>query len=116
MPGPALPLREGREINIDIRNETDVEDIIHWHGLYLPPRSDDAMEEGFADSARGRYATLHVRAETAGNAHSQDMAKTDLTRSLYSGMYGFLIVDPAADPARYDPEFCLRFTTGQAPG
>ena len=39
--------------------------------------------------------------------HSHDMAKTDLTRSLYSGMYGFLIVESAVDPARYDREFLL---------
>jgi FtsP/CotA-like multicopper oxidase with cupredoxin domain len=46
VPGPTLRLREGREVNIDIRNDTDVDDIIHWHGLYVPSRSDGAMEEG----------------------------------------------------------------------
>jgi hypothetical protein len=31
VPGPVLRLREGRQISIDIRNDTDVDDIIHWH-------------------------------------------------------------------------------------
>ena len=35
------------------------------------------------------------------------MAHTGLTRSLYAGLYGFLIITPAADPARYDREVLL---------
>lgn len=33
VPGPVLRLREGRQVSIDIRNDTDIDDIIHWHGL-----------------------------------------------------------------------------------
>src|SRR5262249_52767914 len=32
VPGPLLRLREGHEVNIDITNDTDIDDIIHWHG------------------------------------------------------------------------------------
>jgi FtsP/CotA-like multicopper oxidase with cupredoxin domain len=40
--------------------------------------------------------------------HSHAMAGTDLTRSTYSGEFGFLIVEPAAgDPGRYDREVLL---------
>jgi FtsP/CotA-like multicopper oxidase with cupredoxin domain len=35
------------------------------------------------------------------------MAHTDLTRSLYGGLYGFLIVTPSADPGGYDREVLL---------
>src|SRR5438067_2446063 len=35
VPGPVMRLREGRQVSIDIRNNTDVDDIIHWHGLYV---------------------------------------------------------------------------------
>jgi hypothetical protein len=35
------------------------------------------------------------------------VAGTDLTRSLYSGMYGFLIIEPTSDPGRYDQEGLL---------
>ena len=35
------------------------------------------------------------------------MAGTDLRRSLYAGLYGFLIVEPPNDPGRYDQEVLL---------
>src|SRR5271156_5203168 len=46
VPGPTLRLREDRQVSIDIRNDTDIDDIIHWHGLYVPSTADGAMEEG----------------------------------------------------------------------
>jgi FtsP/CotA-like multicopper oxidase with cupredoxin domain len=110
VPGPILRLREGRQVSIDIRNDTDVDDIIHWHGLYLPSAADGAMEEGspMVPSGGGtrRYAFTPKPAGTRWY-HSHDMAGKDLTRSLYSGMYGFLIVEPAADMGRYDQEVLL---------
>ena len=36
VPGPVLRLRENRQVSIDIHNDTDIDDIIHWHGLYVP--------------------------------------------------------------------------------
>jgi hypothetical protein len=49
--------------------------------------------------------------------HSHAMAMTDLTRSTYSGEFGFLLIEPAAgDPGRYDREFCSPRATGKAPG
>ena len=59
-------------------------------------------------SAAARSAT-RSRRSPAGTRwyHSHDVAGTDLTRSLYSGMYGFLIVEPANDPGRYDQEVLL---------
>src|SRR5262244_3980951 len=46
VPGPLIRVREGQQVSIDIRNDSDVDDIIHWHGLYIPAASDGAMEEG----------------------------------------------------------------------
>ena len=63
VPGPVLRLREGRQVSIDIRNDTDIDDIIHWHGLYVPSTADGAMEEGSPMVPPWRYAALHVRAE-----------------------------------------------------
>ena len=109
VPGPVLRLREGRQVSIDIRNDTDVDDIIHWHGLYLPSTADGAMEEGSPMVERGGTQRYTFAANPAGTRwyHSHDVAGTDLTRSLYSGMYGFLIVEPANDPGRYDQEVLL---------
>jgi FtsP/CotA-like multicopper oxidase with cupredoxin domain len=109
VPGPVLRLREGRQVSIDIRNDTDVDDIVHWHGLYVPAEADGAMEEGSPMVERGRTQRYTFTAKPTGTRwyHSHDVAGTDLTRSLYSGMYGFLIVEPAGDPGRYDQEVLL---------
>ena len=39
--------------------------------------------------------------------HSHDVAGKDLTRSMYAGLYRFLIVEPTNDPGRYDEEVLL---------
>jgi FtsP/CotA-like multicopper oxidase with cupredoxin domain len=82
---------------------------MHWHGLYVPAQADGAMEEGSPMVERGRTQRYTFTAKPTGTRwyHSHDVAGTDLRRSLYSGMYGFLIVEPAGDPGRYDQEVLL---------
>jgi FtsP/CotA-like multicopper oxidase with cupredoxin domain len=36
VPGRLIRVSEGRHITIDVVNETDVPDIVHWHGLQIP--------------------------------------------------------------------------------
>jgi len=109
VPGPLLRVREGQPVTIDVTNETDIEDIVHWHGLYLPPIADGAMEEGSPMIARGGTQRYSFTAKPSGTRwyHSHNIAGTDLTRSLYAGMYGFFVIDPASNPARYDREVML---------
>jgi len=109
VPGPVLRLREGRQVSIDIRNDTDIDDIIHWHGLYVPSEADGAMEEGSPMVERGGTQRYTFTPKPIGTRwyHSHNMAGIDLTRSLYAGLYGFLIVEPADDAARYDQEVLL---------
>jgi FtsP/CotA-like multicopper oxidase with cupredoxin domain len=118
VPGRVLRLREGSKVSIDIRNDTDVDDIVHWHGLYLPSQSDGAMEEGSPMVARGGTQRYEFVAKPAGTRwyHSHNMAGTDLSRSLYAGMYGFLIVEPSNDPGRQTRKCCLPPITGRAHG
>jgi FtsP/CotA-like multicopper oxidase with cupredoxin domain len=109
VPGPVLRLREGRSVTIDIRNDSDVDDIVHWHGLYVPAPADGAMEEGSPMVLRGGMQRYTFTARPAGTRwyHSHDVAGTDLRRSLYAGLYGFLIIEPASEPGRYDQEVLL---------
>jgi FtsP/CotA-like multicopper oxidase with cupredoxin domain len=109
VPGPVLRLREGRQVSIDIRNDTDLDDIVHWHGLYVPSEADGAMEEGSPMVERGHTRRYAFTAKPIGTRwyHSHNMAGTDLSRSLYSGMYGFLIIEPSSDIGRYDQEVLL---------
>jgi FtsP/CotA-like multicopper oxidase with cupredoxin domain len=110
VPGPALRLQEGRAVAIDVVNDSGYPNLIHWHGLFIPPEQDGAMEEGSPIIAPGESLRYTYTPKPAGTRwyHSHAMAMTDLTRSTYSGEFGFLIVEPAAgDPGRHDREVML---------
>jgi FtsP/CotA-like multicopper oxidase with cupredoxin domain len=109
VPGPVLRLREGREVTIEVINKTDREDIVHWHGLLVPSDVDGAMEEGtpMVPAGGSRRYTFTPKPSGTRWYHSHSGAGTDLTRSLYAGEFGFLIVEPAQDPGRYDQEVLL---------
>ena len=110
VPGPVLRLREGRPVTINVINDAGYPDIVHWHGLYLPAIEDGATEEGSPIIPVGQSRVYSFTPKPAGTRwyHSHAMAMTDLTRSTYSGEFGFLIVEPAAgDPGRYDREVLL---------
>lgn len=110
MPGPALRLKEGKPVRINVINDSGYPNLIHWHGLYLPPEQDGATEEGSPIIEPSQSLTYDFTPRPAGTRwyHSHAMAMQDLTKSTYSGEFGFLIVEPAAgDPGRYDREVLL---------
>src|ERR1700730_9120326 len=45
-PGPLLRLKEGQKVTVDVHNETDVPEQLHWHGQITPVRLDAPAEEG----------------------------------------------------------------------
>jgi hypothetical protein len=51
VPGPRLAARVGRPVTVDVYNDTRDEDIVHWHGLHVPPEVDGVYD-------RGRRASL----------------------------------------------------------
>ena len=50
-PGDLIRIREGQQVTIDVINETDASDIVHWHGLHIPSLQDGATEEGSPELA-----------------------------------------------------------------
>jgi FtsP/CotA-like multicopper oxidase with cupredoxin domain len=106
VPGPLIRVREGQRVAIDITNRSPDPDIVHWHGLAIPSEADGAMEEGAPMLAPGATQRVSFLAKPAGTRwyHSHAMAKTDLTKSLYSGQYGFFYVEPTQEPGAYDRE------------
>ncbi len=110
VPGPVLRLREGRPVTIDVINDAGYPDIVHWHGLYLPALQDGATEEGSPIIPVGQSLVYSFTPKPTGTRwyHSHAMAMKDLTRSTYSGEFGFLIIEPAAgERGRYDREVLL---------
>src|SRR6185437_7109599 len=43
-PGPLLRFQEGKSVTIDIHNETDTPEQLHWHGQSIPPAVAGAEE------------------------------------------------------------------------
>ena len=46
VPGPLLRMREGQRATVEVVNDTDVPEYVHWHGLFVPSEMDGAEEEG----------------------------------------------------------------------
>ncbi|MGC1784942.1 MAG: multicopper oxidase family protein [Acidobacteriaceae bacterium] len=110
VPGELIRLREGQTVAIDVVNDTHVPDIVHWHGLHIPSQEDGAAEEGSPVSApRGGVQRYTFTAEPAGFRwyHSHTYAGHHLNRATFSGEFGFLMIDSASNPARYDREIFL---------
>ena len=110
VPGPLLRLKEGTPVTIKVVNDSGYPNLVHWHGLIIPSVQDGATEEGSPIIPPGESLLYSFTPKPSGTRwyHSHAMAMTDLTRSTYSGEFGFLIIDPAAgDPGRYDREVML---------
>jgi FtsP/CotA-like multicopper oxidase with cupredoxin domain len=76
----------------------------------IPSAQDGATEEGSPIIDPGKSLTYSFVPKPSGTRwyHSHAMAMTDLSKSTYSGEFGFLIVEPAAgDPGSYDSEVLL---------
>ena len=109
VPGPLLRVTEGHPVSIDVHNGASHEEIVHWHGLFLPSQVDGAMEEGTPMISPGGSFRYTYTPRPAGTRwyHTHIRAGDDLSRGLYSGLFGFLIVEPRNNPARYDQEAFL---------
>ena len=108
-PGPLLRVREGQPVTVDVINDTDVPEFVHWHGLLIPSEVDGAEEEGtppVPPQGRRRYEFVPRPAGTRWY-HTHAMAGADLHRSTYTGQFGFLFIEPASNPGQYDQEIFL---------
>ena len=102
LPGPPLRVTVGQQVRVDVYNETDTTEQIHWQGQSLadattaiiPAHSWRRME--FTPEHAGLYLY-----------HSQVVAATDLGAGLYSGQAGALLVEPGHHPGRYDREWLV---------
>jgi len=109
VPGPILRMKEGKPVTIDVYNETNIPELVHWHGLWIPPEVDGAAEEGTPMLPPHEHRRYQFVPRPAGTRwyHSHIYAGRDLHRSTYTGQFGFLLVEPAQDPARYDQDVFL---------
>ena len=109
IPGPVLRLREGIPITIDVFNDSTSAELVHWHGLAIDSINDGAMEEGSQMISPGDRLRYSFTPKPAGTRwyHTHASAGADLSRSTYSGQFGFLIVENGREAGDYDREVLL---------
>ncbi len=103
-PGPLLRVAEGQQVTVDVKNDSDVPELVHWHGLYVPSEVDGSMEEGtpMVPVGGSRQYTFTAKPSGARWYHTHAFAGKDLRRSLYSGQFGLFYIDPRSNPGNYD--------------
>jgi FtsP/CotA-like multicopper oxidase with cupredoxin domain len=108
-PGPVLRMREGKPVTVDVINDTDTPELVHWHGMLIPPEVDGTEEEGSPlVPAHGRRR-FQFTPRPVGSRwyHSHAMAMADLHKGAYTGQFGFVYVEGSNDPGQYDQELFL---------
>lgn len=108
-PGPLLRFKEGQRVVVDIHNDTDTPEQLHWHGQVVPVDVDGAAEEGTP------YIPAHGMrriAFTPGPAgfrfyHTHLRAGSDLHAGQYNGQVGPVYIEPKHEPGAYDREVFL---------
>lgn len=109
VPAPIIRLHEGKPVIVELVNETDTPELVHWHGQLIPPSIDGAIEEGtplLPPHGKRRY-TLTPRPAGTRWVHTHAASGPDLHRGMYTGQFGFVYVEPAHEPGRYDREIFL---------
>jgi FtsP/CotA-like multicopper oxidase with cupredoxin domain len=109
VPGPLIRWPEGKPITIDVVNRTDVPEIVHWHGLWIPPEQDGAMEEGSPMIGPGDERRYSFTPRPAGFRwyHTHTTAGHDLKRALYTGQFGCFFIEPKENSGAYDQQIFL---------
>jgi FtsP/CotA-like multicopper oxidase with cupredoxin domain len=108
-PGPLLRFKQGRPVTIDIHNQTDSPEQLHWHGQSVPVDVDGASEEGTPYISADGVRRIKFVPGPAGFRfyHSHLRAGADLFAGQYTGQVGAVYIEPKNDPGRYDREVFL---------
>ena len=99
-PGPMLRMKEGVPVTVNVVNDTDVPEYVHFHGLLIPSDVDGSEEEGTPVVPPHGKRSYKFTPTPAGTRwyHTHTMSMDDLHRGSFTGMFGFLIVEGANNP------------------
>lgn len=105
-PGPILRMREGVPVTVDVFNDTDIEETVHWHGQLISSEVDGSMEEGTPAVPAHGHRRYSFTPNPSGTRwyHTHTIARADLTRGMYSGQFGIAYIEPKSEPGHYDKE------------
>lgn len=108
-PGPLLRFKQGRKVTVDVYNDTEVPEQLHWHGQKVPTDVDGASEEGTPYiPAHGRRRIVFVPMPAGFRFyHTHNRAGANLSAGQYSGQVGPVYIEPGDEPGKYDREVFL---------
>jgi FtsP/CotA-like multicopper oxidase with cupredoxin domain len=108
-PGPLVRLKEGQPVTVDIVNETDTPEQLHWHGQTVSPDVDGAAEEGtpFIPAHGMRRITFTPQPAGFRFYHTHLRAGANLAMGQYGGQVGPVYIEPKSEPGQYDREVFL---------
>ena len=108
-PGPLLRVKEGQRVSVDVHNDTDVPEQLHWHGQKVGTDVDGASEEGtpFIPAHGERRIVLVPKPAGFRFYHTHNRAGANLSAGQYSGQVGPVYIEPRNEPGRYDREVFL---------
>src|SRR5215472_834249 len=108
-PGPLLRFKEGQKVTVDLQNDTDAPEQLHWHGQLVPVEVDGAAEEGTPYiPAHGKRRISFVPGPSGYRFyHTHNRAGADLSAGQYTGQVGHVYIEPKHEPGNYDREIFL---------
>nr|WP_082964147.1 multicopper oxidase domain-containing protein [Mycobacterium sp. E796] len=108
-PGPLLRFKEGQRTWVDIFNDTDAPEQLHWHGQHVGVDVDGSAEEGTPDIPAHGMRRISFVPGPAGFRfyHTHVVPRADLSRGQYSGLVGPVYIEPRQNPGAYDQEIFL---------
>lgn len=108
-PGPLLRFKEGQQVVVDLLNDTDTPEQLHWHGQLVPVDIDGASEEGTPSipAHRSRRISFVPRPSGYRFYHTHNRAGADLSGGQYGGQVGHVYIEPKNEPGNYDREVFL---------
>ena len=108
-PGPLVRFKEGQRTWVDIFNDTDSPEQLHWHGQQVGVDVDGAAEEGTPYvPAHGMRRISFVPGPSGFRFyHTHVVPRADLSRGQYSGLVGPVYIEPKQNHGAYDQEIFL---------
>jgi len=108
-PGPLLRFKEDQQVTVDVLNDTDVPEQLHWHGQTVPVDVDGAAEEGtpFIPAHGKRRIVFTPRPAGFRFYHTHNRAGSNLYAGQYGGEVGPVYIEPKHEPGNYDREVFL---------
>lgn len=108
VPGPAIRVKEGEQMEVKVTNDLPVPTTVHWHGVELPYLQDGVPGVSQKPIQPGESFTYRFAAKPAGTRfyHTHGAAAGNEAAQMDMGLSGPLIIEPAGE-AKPDRDYTL---------